>query len=133
ITDGRIIPVGKGGKTRHCPLWPATMTSLRALTQGRSPDEPVFRNRRRLPVTRFFVHATVTRYVTEAAIACPSLAKKSISPHVIRHTTAELKHRLYIRLNFLEMPPKKAKIQYRRRYRAPVIGVRERSLMNSAA
>jgi integrase/recombinase XerD len=64
------------------------MTSLRALTSGRSPDEPVFRNRRRTAVTRFVVHATVARYVTEAAIACPSVAKKAISPHVIRHTTA---------------------------------------------
>jgi site-specific recombinase XerD len=86
--SGSVRLVGKGGKTRHCPLWPATMTSLRALTQGRSPDEPVFRNRRRMPVTRFVVHATVTRHVTEAAIACPSLAKKAISPHVLRHTTA---------------------------------------------
>jgi integrase/recombinase XerD len=86
--SGSVRLVGKGGKTRHCPLWPATMTSLRALTQGRSAEEPVFRNRRRMPVTRFVVHAIVTRYVTEAAIACPSLAKKAISPHVIRHTTA---------------------------------------------
>jgi integrase/recombinase XerD len=86
--SGSVRLVGKGGKTRHCPLWPATMTSLRVLTQGRSPDEPVFRNRRRMPVTRFVVHATVARYVTDAAIACPSLAKKAISPHVIRHTTA---------------------------------------------
>jgi len=83
--SGSVRLVGKGGKTRHCPLWPATMTSLRALTQGRSPDEPVFRNRKRMPVTRFVVRATVTRYVTEAAIAC--LAKKAISPHVIRHNT----------------------------------------------
>jgi integrase/recombinase XerD len=86
--SGSVRLVGKGGKTRHCPLWPTTMTSLRALTQGRSPDEPVFRNRRRTPITRFVVHATVTRYLTGAATACPSLAKKAISPHVIRHTTA---------------------------------------------
>jgi integrase/recombinase XerD len=84
----RTLLASKGGKTRHCALWPTTMTSLRALTQGRLPDEPVFRNRRRAPVTRFVVHATVTRYANDAAIACPSLAKKSISPHVIRHTTA---------------------------------------------
>jgi integrase/recombinase XerD len=86
--SGSVRLIGKGGKTRYCPLWPTTMTSLRALTQGRSPDDPVFRNRRRMPVTRFVVHATVTRYATAAAIACPSLAKKAISPHVIRHTTA---------------------------------------------
>jgi integrase/recombinase XerD len=64
------------------------MTSLWALSSGRSPDETVFRNRRRAPITRFVVHATVTRYLTDAAIACPSLAPKSISPHVIRHMTA---------------------------------------------
>jgi integrase/recombinase XerD len=86
--SGSVRLVGKGGKTRHCPLWPTTVTSLRALSSGRSPGEPVFRNRRRAPITRFVVHATVTRYVTDAAIACPSLAKKAISPHVIRHTTA---------------------------------------------
>jgi integrase/recombinase XerD len=48
----------------------------------------VFRNRRRTAVTRFVIHATVTRYLTEAAVACPSLGKKAMSPHVIRHTTA---------------------------------------------
>ena len=86
--SGAVRLVGKGGKTRHCPLWPTTMTSLRALTQGRTPDEPVFRNRRRAAVTRFVVHATVARYLADATVACPSLAKKAISPHVIRHTTA---------------------------------------------
>src|SRR5947209_2061580 len=50
--SGSVRLVGKGGKTRHCPLWPTTMTSLRALTAGRSPDEPVFRNRPRMPITR---------------------------------------------------------------------------------
>jgi len=69
-------------------IWPTTMTALRALSSGRSPDEPVFRNRRQAPITRFVVHATVARYVADAAVACPSLAKKAISPHVIRHTTA---------------------------------------------
>ena len=86
--SGAVRLVGKGGKTRHCPLWPTTMTSLRAITQGRAPDEPVFLNHRRTAVTRFVVHATVAQYVGPAARACPSLAKKAISPHVVRHTTA---------------------------------------------
>jgi site-specific recombinase XerD len=64
------------------------MKSLRTFTHGRTPEEPVFRNRRRTAVTRFVVHATVTRYVNDAAAKCPSLAKKAISPHVIQHTTA---------------------------------------------
>jgi integrase/recombinase XerD len=86
--SGAVRLIGKGGKTRHCPLWPATMTSLRPLIQGRPLDEPVFRNRRGTAVTRFVVHATVARYLAVAAEGCPSVANKAISPHVIRHTTA---------------------------------------------
>jgi integrase/recombinase XerD len=86
--SGAVRVVGKGGKTRHCPPWPATVTELRALTHGRMLDEPVFRNRRSGVVTRFVVHATVARYLAAAGAACPTLAKKAISPHVIRHTTA---------------------------------------------
>jgi site-specific recombinase XerD len=86
--SGAVRLIGKGGKTRHCPLWPATMTSLRSVTRERRPDQAVFRNRRRAVVTRFVVRATVARYVADAAKACPSLAKKAVTPHVIRHTTA---------------------------------------------
>jgi integrase/recombinase XerD len=39
--SGSVRLVGKGSKTRHCPLWPTTMASLRAVSSGRSPDEPV--------------------------------------------------------------------------------------------
>jgi site-specific recombinase XerD len=47
--SGSVRLIGKGGKTRHCPLWPTTLRALRALASGRSPDEPVFRNRRLAP------------------------------------------------------------------------------------
>jgi integrase/recombinase XerD len=63
------------------------MTSLRALSSGRSTDEPVFRNRRRAPIT-------ICRPCNRHAVRgrgrhrVPVLAKKAISPHVIRHTTA---------------------------------------------
>jgi integrase/recombinase XerD len=86
--SGSVRLVGKGGKTRYCPLWPATMTTLQALTSGRPPDEPVFRNHRRAALTRFVVRAAVGRCLRQAATACPSLSKKAISPPVIRHTTA---------------------------------------------
>ena len=86
--SGSVRLLGKGGKTRHCPLWPATMRTVGALTRGRRPDEAIFLNRRRRPLTRFAVHAAVTRCAALAAVSQPSLAKKSVSPHVIRHTTA---------------------------------------------
>jgi integrase/recombinase XerD len=79
---------GKGGKERHCPLWPITVRELTDLIADRSPTTPVFLNRRGHPITRFGIHTLVERYVRKAQIQMPSLATKRISPHTIRHTTA---------------------------------------------
>lgn len=37
--------LGKGGRTRQCPLWPATVREINALIANRQPHEPVFLNR----------------------------------------------------------------------------------------
>jgi site-specific recombinase XerD len=79
---------GKGGKERHCPLWPITVRELTDLIADRSPTAPVFLNRCGHPITRFGIHTLVERYVRKAQIQMPSLATKRISPHTIRHTTA---------------------------------------------
>ncbi|MGA3049364.1 MAG: tyrosine-type recombinase/integrase [Terracidiphilus sp.] len=79
---------GKGRKTRCCPLWPATATELLALIRNRSPDESVFLSHRGQAITRHGIHRLVRSYVRKATASCPSLARKRISPHVIRHTTA---------------------------------------------
>jgi integrase/recombinase XerD len=79
---------GKGGKQRHCPLWPITVAELTALIADRSTAAPVFLNRCGHPITRFGIHTLVERYVRKAQIQMPSLATKRISPHTIRHTTA---------------------------------------------
>lgn len=86
--SGSVRLRGKGGKTRYCPLWPTTMRVLGQVTTGRARHEPVFLNRCRRPMTRFAIHASIARCVAQAARTQPSLAKKAVSPHVIRHTTA---------------------------------------------
>lgn len=84
-TRGRL---GKGGKTRRCPLWTATAKGLLVLVRDRSPDQRVFLNRLRQPLTRSGIHALLQTHVRKAALQCPSLLRKRISPHTIRHTTA---------------------------------------------
>ena len=79
---------GKGRKTRRCPLWPATGAELLELVRNRSPDAPVFLNQHGQAITRHGIHRLVRKYVSKATAACPSLAHKRISPHIIRHTTA---------------------------------------------
>ena len=85
---GAVRLCGKGAKTRLCPLWPRTMAALAPLIAGRPQDSPVFVNRYGAPVTRFGIHTLVERHAKQARERVPSLAKKRVSPHTIRHTTA---------------------------------------------
>ena len=85
---GVVKLCGKGAKTRLCPLWPRTMATLAPLIAGRSQDSLVFLNRYGAPVTRFGIHTLVERHTKQARESVPSLAKKRVSPHTIRHTTA---------------------------------------------
>jgi integrase/recombinase XerD len=91
VTWGRSAAVrlhGKGNKIRLCPLWPKTAEVLKGLVGARAPLERVFLNRLGQPLTRFGIYALVRRAVTKAALTTPSLGKKRVSPHCIRHATA---------------------------------------------
>ncbi len=83
-----IILHGKGNKDRRCPLWPRTVDELRRLVDHRPPSQHVFLNRRGQPLTRFGIYALVERYAAKVAMTLPSVARKRVSPHTIRHTTA---------------------------------------------
>ncbi|MFZ0735263.1 MAG: tyrosine-type recombinase/integrase [Candidatus Sulfotelmatobacter sp.] len=85
---GSVKICGKGRKVRFCPLWKKTMAELRPLIRGRDTFNPLFLNRYGDSMTRFGVHALVTRHAETAARKVPSLKNKRISPHTIRHTTA---------------------------------------------
>jgi integrase/recombinase XerD len=83
-----VLIRGKGNKQRRCPLWAKTVNVLRPLVGSRGSQEHVFLNRRGQPLTRFGVHAMVERYAGKVATELPTVAKKRVSPHIIRHTTA---------------------------------------------
>ena len=85
---GSVKLNGKGRKVRFCPLWKSTMKELESLMRKGSETDSVFRNRYGEPLTRFGVHALVERYARSASQQVPSLMKKRVSPHTIRHTTA---------------------------------------------
>lgn len=86
--SGIVVLRGKGGKARFCPLWKKTMSELAPLMQKRSATEPLFLNRYGRPLSRFGIRDIVQRHARRAETVAPSLAHKSISPHIIRHTTA---------------------------------------------
>jgi len=75
---------GKGGKTRQCPLWPETERVLANEILDREAEAPVFVSRLGTQFTRFGVY----RLIERCAAGVPELAARTITPHVIRHTTA---------------------------------------------
>lgn len=83
---------GKGRKERICPLWTETAEVLNDYCIERHVDfrtsAPVFTNRDGVALTRFGVRYILRKYFELARIAIPTLAKKRLHPHSIRHSTA---------------------------------------------
>ena len=75
---------GKGGRSRQCPLWPETERVLAEETAGRAAEDAVFISRLGTPFTRFGVY----RLIERCAAQVPELAGRTVTPHILRHTTA---------------------------------------------
>ncbi|HXX23158.1 MAG TPA: tyrosine-type recombinase/integrase [Terriglobia bacterium] len=82
--------LGKGRKQRCTPLRPETARALDAwLRERRSlPDQPVFPSVRGSRLSRDAVERLITKYAHRAEPSCPSLKRKKVSPHVLRHAAA---------------------------------------------
>jgi len=96
LTDLQLQPYpsvlvhGKGRKQRCLPLWKETAKALRAWLAVRNtvPAPELFLNARGEPMTRSGFEYILHKHVRAAAVRCPSLSAKRISPHVLRHTCA---------------------------------------------
>lgn len=84
--------VGKGRKTRICPLWPQTAEVLKDFVSESHLDlrsnDAVFRNQRGQRLSRFGIRYILAKYCQRAAGACPTLAGKRVHPHSMRHSCA---------------------------------------------
>lgn len=83
---------GKGRKERYCPLWPQTAAVLKAFCQHRNlesrSESHLFLNHRGNPLTRFGIRHILARCLRAACAKAPSLRKKRLHPHSVRHSTA---------------------------------------------
>lgn len=81
---------GKGRKERAVPLTKqskATLTSWIREIPDR-PEAPLFPSARGTRLSSDGVQHLLQKHITLACVKCPSLSKKRITPHVLRHTTA---------------------------------------------
>jgi integrase/recombinase XerD len=85
-----LLVHGKGRRERCLPLWKETTAALKAwlAVRGTVLVPELFLNARGQPMTRSGFEYILDKHVRTAAERCPSLAKKRISPHVLRHTCA---------------------------------------------
>lgn len=81
---------GKGRKERCTPLTRQTRIVLQAWLEKReeTPNDVVFPNRYGGRLSSDGIQYLVAKHVRTAQDICPSLKRKRVSPHVLRHTTA---------------------------------------------
>jgi site-specific recombinase XerD len=89
-TGAHVRCEGKGRKERCTPLLKQTARVLSAWLRESPVDsgEPLFPNARGKPLSRDGVQYVLAKHAKRARQSCPSLSKKRISPHVLRHSTA---------------------------------------------
>ena len=89
-TGAYVACHGKGRKDRTTPLTRASCRVLHAWLTERAgrPDDPLFPTRQGARLSRDALERRVKVHTSHAAVTCPSLATKTISAHVLRHTAA---------------------------------------------
>jgi len=88
----QVLLRGKGRKERVVPISHDLVKALKALIRERGIDHhdarPLFVGTHGARLTRFGVTHIVRRAVALATANTPELARKTISPHVLRHSLA---------------------------------------------
>jgi integrase/recombinase XerD len=81
---------GKGRKQRCTPLTGETVAVLRTWLQERrgQPEDPLFTTSGGRPLSTDAVAWLVGKHATAARQRCPSIGTKTVTPHVLRHSTA---------------------------------------------
>lgn len=85
-----VLLRGKGRKQRVVPLWKETTKLIRRWIMDFAPGDadPLMPNRFGRRMTRAGVQQRLQQRVKLAIPSCPSLARRRVCPHMIRHTTA---------------------------------------------
>jgi site-specific recombinase XerD len=97
--------VGKGRKERRVPLGRKTVGVMRAwlAERGVDPAGPLFPTTTGRHMSRDAIERRVTLHVERAATGCPSLQRKQVSAHTLRHTCAMRLHSKGVALEIIAL------------------------------
>ena len=85
-----VHTIGKGRKERRTPLLPQIKTVLKAWLNERAgiPTDPLFATSTGKRLSRDAIERRLAHHIGQAAVACPSLHRKRVTMHTLRHTAA---------------------------------------------
>jgi site-specific recombinase XerD len=89
-TGAHIRCMGKGRKERCTPLRSDAVAAVRIWMKERNaqPSDPLFPNARGQQLSHDGLDYILTKHVVTAQKNCPSLLRKRVTPHVLRHSLA---------------------------------------------
>jgi integrase len=89
-TGAHVHTIGKGRRARITPLTKTTVAALHAWLAERAgaPPDPLFPTRTGNALTRDALARRLTKHAAHASTGCPSLRRKTVTPHTLRHTAA---------------------------------------------
>lgn len=90
LQDHSVRLHGKGRKERQVPLWAQTARELRQWCRANhiEANRPVFTSQRGAPLSHDGAAYRLNLAVRKAALTCPTLQGKNVTPHMYRHSTA---------------------------------------------
>jgi len=89
-TGAHVRCFGKGRKMRCTPIRPDVLTVLKDWLQRHpgKPEDPLFPSSRGGRMSADALQKLVSRHAAAASRGCPSLQKKCVTPHTLRHAAA---------------------------------------------
>jgi integrase/recombinase XerD len=89
-TAAHLVCYGKGRKERITPLTRTTVKVLRDWLAERpaSPTSCLFPTRTGTPLSRDAIERRIALHTAAAAKVCPTISKKNVTAHTLRHTAA---------------------------------------------
>jgi integrase/recombinase XerD len=92
LRDPSILVMGKGRRERSLPLWKETTRDIRTwlAVRGEVRAAELFVNAGGTAMTRAGFEYILEKHARTAALKCPSLAGRTLSPHLLRHSCAVL-------------------------------------------
>jgi integrase/recombinase XerD len=92
LRDPSIVVFGKGRRERSLPLWKETTRDVRAwlAVRGEVRAPELFVNAQETAMTRAGFEYILEKHGSIAALQCPSLKGRTLSPHLLRHSCAVL-------------------------------------------